>query len=252
MDRLVELLFQKKDDSAWLKTATALFRWSGPAGIEKLFLRLQDEKTAATRMMLMRFISQTGHVGLEAARRRLSDERWYVVRNACQVLGELKDPELLQQLAPVLRHADDRVQKAAADVLIKSRIPARAQVFAEALPHFRANNLEHALDELMFLKNPAAVPALDRFIFDPAHAKTKVLEKAVHAVTCIPGDASLDLLSRVLSDAGFETTARKLALHALVRAKSERSRQLLEAFVSSAPNDSLAAEAQRALGAAGA
>jgi HEAT repeat protein len=247
LDRLVELVFQRKDDAAWMKAATSLFRWSGPTGIEKLFLRLQDEKTAATRMMLMRFISQTGHAGLEVARKRLSDERWYVVRNACQVLGELKDPELLQQLAPVLGHADDRVQKAAVDVLNKSRIPARAQVFAEELPHLRANNLERALDELMFLKNPATLPALERFVFGDSEARTKVLEKAVQAVTYVPGDAALELLSRVLADPGFEATARKLALHALVRAKSERGRKLLAAFVSGSPGDPLAEEAQRAL-----
>ena len=247
LERLVELLYQKKDDAAWMKTAAQLFRWSGPAGVEKLFLRLQDEKVAANRMMLMRFIAQTGHVGLEAARKRLSEDRWYVVRNACQVLGEIKDPDLLQELAPVLRHTDDRVQKAAADVLIKSRIPARALVFAEALPHLRANNLEHVLDELMFLKNPATLPALDQFIFADAHAKAKVLEKAVQAVANIPGDASLELLSRVLGAAAFEAPVRKLALHALVRSKSEHSQKLLQAFASGAPDDPLAAEAQRAL-----
>lgn len=252
LERLVELLYQKKDDAAWLKTAAVLFRWSGPAGVEKLFLRLQDEKTAANRMMLMRFIAQTGHVGLEAAHKRLSDERWYVVRNACQVLGEIKDPELLQKVAPVLRHTDDRVQKAAADVLVKSRIPARAMVFADALPHLRANNLEHVLDELMFLKNPATLSALEQFIFGEAHAKTKVLEKAVQAVGNIPGDASLEVLSRVLGGAGFEAPVRKLALHALVRAKTEHSQRLLAAFVSGTPNDPLAAEAQRALTPAGA
>lgn len=252
LERLVELLYQKKDDAAWLKTAAVLFRWSGSAGIEKLFLRLQDEKIAANRMMLMRFIAQTGHGGLEAAHKRLSDERWYVVRNACQVLGEVKDPELLQNLALVLRHKDDRVQKAAADALIKSRLPARALVFAEALPHLRANNLEQALDELMFLKNPGTLPALDQFIFGEAHAKSKVLEKAVQAAGNIPGEASLELLARVLGGATLETPARKLALQALVRAKSEHSQRLLAAFVRGAPDDPLAAEAQRALAPAGA
>ncbi len=251
LDRLVELLYEKKDDAAWMKAATALFRWSGPAGIEKLFFRLQEEKTAAHRMMLMRFIAQTGPAGLEVARKRLKDERWYVVRNACQVLGELKDPELVQQLTPILRHADDRVQKAAADVLIKSRLPARAPVFAEALPHLRANTLERALDELMFLKNPAALLALDQFIFKDGRAKAKVLEKAVYAVTNIPGEAALEMLARVLADVNFEVPARRLALQALVRAQSEPSQRLLAAFVSFSPNDPLAAEAQRALAAPG-
>lgn len=249
LERLVELLFQKKDDAAWMKTAATLFRWSGSAGIEKLFVRLQDEKTAATRMMLMRFIAQTGHAGLDAARKRLSDERWYVVRNACQVLSELKDPELLTQLAPALRHGDDRVQKAAVDVIIKGRDPARAKTFAEALPHLRAHTLEHVLDELFFLKNPATLYPLQEFIFQDSQAKAKVLEKAVHAVTAIPGEGSLEVLSRVLTDATLEDPVRKLALHALVRNRSELSRQLLAGFVARYPKDALVAEAQRALGA---
>lgn len=251
LERLVELLYQKKDDSAWMKTAAALFRWSGAAGIEKLFLRLQDEKTAANRIMLMRFLAQTGHAGLEVARKRLSDERWYVVRNACQVLGEIKDPELLQELAPVLRHADDRVQKAAVDVLIRSRNPGRGRVFGDELPHLRANNLEHVLDELMFLKDPATLPALDRFIFDDRQARSKVVEKAVHAVTYIPGEAALEVLSRVLADGSFEAAARKLALHALARTKAERGKIMLAAFISGSPTDPLAAEAERALAAPG-
>src|SRR5262249_5182138 len=129
LERMAELMVQKRGETAWMKTAVVLFRWSGEEGIEKLFQRLEEEKTAGNRMAIMRFIAQTGHAGLEVARKRVSDQRWYVVRNACQVLSELKDPELLTTLSPVLAHADDRVQKAAVDVLIKSRNPARAQVF---------------------------------------------------------------------------------------------------------------------------
>ncbi|MGH9650160.1 MAG: HEAT repeat domain-containing protein, partial [Terriglobales bacterium] len=187
LERMVELLAQKREDAAWVKTAAVLFRWTGEAGVEKVFQRLEEEKTAGNRMALMRFIAQTGHAGLDVARKRLSDERWYVVRNACQVLGELKDPELLRELALALRHSDDRVQKAAVDVIIKGRDRARAKVFAEALPHLRAHTLEHVLDELFFLKTPATLYALQEFIFHDSRAKTKVLEKAVHAVTAIPG-----------------------------------------------------------------
>jgi len=251
LERLVEMMGQKKEDAAWMKMAAVLFRWAGNEGIEKLFQRLEEEKAAGARMALMRFIAQTGPVGLEVARRRLKDERWYVVRNACQVLGELKDPELLQDLAAVLQHSDDRVQKAAADVIIKGRDPARAGNFAEALPHLRAHTLEAALDELFFLKDPATLYALEQFIFHDNRAKTKILEKAVQAVTAIPGDAPLEVLSRVLTDATLEAPVRKLALHALVRSRGEVSRQLLASFVARYPKDALAAEAQRALGAAG-
>ena len=98
----------------------------------------------------------------------------------------------------------------------------------------------------MFLKNPAALPAIDEFIFKGS-PKGKVLEKAVYAVTNIPGEAAQEVLARVLTDVSFQTPARKLALQALVRAKSESSQRLLAAFVSFSPDDPLAAEAKRAL-----
>ena len=86
-------------------------------------------------MALIRLICQAeARVASEVARQRLKDQRWYVVRNACFVLSDLKDPELISELRDVLKHPDERVQLAAFNALKKAKAQERSEVLADALP----------------------------------------------------------------------------------------------------------------------
>jgi len=49
----------------------------------------------------------------------LGDPRWHVVRDAAELLGEMKAAEAEGPLAPLLRHTDERVRKAAAHALVQ-------------------------------------------------------------------------------------------------------------------------------------
>ncbi len=185
VDRILEIFEQKHDDSGWSKTASTLLRWSGPAGVEPVFRELEEQKAAGIRLALLRLIIRIGPAAADAARQRLSHPHWYVVRNACKVLAGLKHPQLLDELAPLLRHAEQRVQQAAFQALIESRVPGRAAVFAEMLPHLNPHLMEQALNELIFLKDPASLPGLEAFVTAqtaiPIGAQANVLLKAVHA-----------------------------------------------------------------------
>ena len=96
--RLIDLYMEKRGDSGLTKTAVDLLTWLGPVGGEEAFSRLIEETVAPNRVLLLRLLTQLGSAGIEAARKRLSDERWYVVRNACYVLGDLDDPDLPRAL----------------------------------------------------------------------------------------------------------------------------------------------------------
>src|ERR1051326_6937907 len=101
----------------------------GKPGIEKVFQRLEEERVASNRMALIRLICQAeARVASEVARQRLKDQRWYVVRNACFVLSDLKDPELISELRDVLKHPDERVQLAAFNALKKAKAQERSEV----------------------------------------------------------------------------------------------------------------------------
>src|SRR5262249_14755811 len=105
VDRISEIFLDKKNDPVWTKTVAGLLRWAGTGAIERLFTALDNESQAANRLALMRLLRRLGAVALPAARLRLQHKEWYVVRNSCKLLGELKDPELLQYIQPAFEHA---------------------------------------------------------------------------------------------------------------------------------------------------
>ena len=247
VERTVELLVEKRDEPGWTKTAMLLVRWSGTPAIQKLFAMLEKEQVTTHRMALLRFIAQTGSVAIETARRQLAHEKWYVVRNACKLLGELKDPELLQDLGSVLQHPDERVQQAALTALNKSRIHGRGQVIAESLGSFGPHLQEQVLEELLYLRDPGTITALAQFVFVDGRGKLTACQKAVQAIAANPAEQSVELLANVLCETDLEPALRRTALNALRSNHSPAAQQLLADFVTRFPNDPLAADVQRSV-----
>lgn len=237
VERVIEIYLHKRGDSAWAKTASSLLRMLGTAGADKVFQRLEAEPLAQNRFSLLRLLGQIGSPALDAIRQRLKDERWFVVRNACVLLGEMKDPDLLQQLRPLLSHSDGRVQESAANVLIKSRMPMRSLVLADNLQHLRGNVLEQALTEIMFQRDPDTLPALEEFIFSHRASKDKSLALAVQVVAVLPGDRPIEILAKLLMSTTPETAIHKSALAALRTNKSEAGQKFLREFLNRAAGE---------------
>ncbi len=249
-DRVIEIFLYKRDDRGWSKTAASVLRRSGTPGLSKVFRALEDEPNTANRLALIRLIGRIGPPAVALARDSMKDERWYVVRNACKLLADLKDPDILNQLAPALRHADERVQKAAATAIMDTRNPARAAVFADALQFLNAQVLEEVLGELLFLRDPVCLPALERLIFQDTRG-TRLLLTCVQTLAAIPGPKAEKLLVRVLTDSTLEMPARRMALSALTRSQSTEIDTAIRTFSKSATADPMAAEAARALSSLG-
>jgi HEAT repeat protein len=53
----------------------------------------------------------------------LGDSRWFVVRNAADLLGEMVATKAEAQLVALLRHTDDRVRRSATNALLKLGTP---------------------------------------------------------------------------------------------------------------------------------
>jgi len=249
VDRVIELFVQRKDDLPWTRTAAVLLRWSGTPAIGKVFQQLEDEPTAAIRLAILRLIARIGPAALVLARQQLKSDRWFVVRNGCKLLGELKDPQLLEMLAPALRHPDPRVQKAAVTALMDSRNKDRAEVFAKAIRDMDTQVLEDVFADMLFLKDPRCQDALENFVFEHEHGKTKMLVHAVQALAAIPGQRTLDSLMRVLSDGNLEKTVRRAAMHPLTR--HAEGAEMVRKFAKAFPDDPLAREALHNAKAAG-
>jgi len=121
IDRIIELFLLQRVDPVWARSSATLLRFAAPASIESVFNHLIDERDARNRLGLIRLIGQLGAASIEVAYKYLKDERWYVVRNICGVLAELKDPDLADHIVPALENSDPRVQQAALKALVRSR-----------------------------------------------------------------------------------------------------------------------------------
>jgi hypothetical protein len=107
---VVRLLPQRSEIAAQL--LALLGRW-GQDATDALIEELTVAETLAERRVLFDAL-----VTLKAATpsilHMLADKRWFVQRNAAELLGELPTPEAEAPLAKLLKHDDERVRRAAA------------------------------------------------------------------------------------------------------------------------------------------
>lgn len=244
IERVIELFLTQRTDPTWGRAATTLLRYAAPASIEGVFQHLINEEDARNRLALVRLVSQLGKGGIDVAFRYLEDERWYVVRNMCGVLAELKDPDLVEHLAPALRHSDARVQQAALKALIKARKPETAPVLSAALPKLAPAALDEGLDELIFQKNPATINDLADFV-SAKECNPAARRKALTALAGIQDDGALYAMARLFKMEELEAPIRRAILTAVSSHRSPLATTLLKEMA--ANWGALAEEAKNAL-----
>jgi len=245
LDRLIESFIQRRNDVAWVRTATSLLTMIGPPGAEAALRRLDEETVGSNRLPLIRLIRSLGPAAIEPTRQRLSDPRWYVARNAAYILGDLSDPELPTHLRDAVRHPDLRVQQAAIRAILKSKVAGRGEILAGALTHLQEEVLELALDELTVLKDPTSVEHLEALFLGKREFKAGVLEKAVVALSSVPSDRAAGVLYKIIGDAAQPLLVRRTALSGLRNHASPLATGLVVKLASLSPGDPLAAEVRK-------
>jgi HEAT repeat protein len=229
IERIVEMFLLQRGDSVWGKSAATLLRFAAPASIESVFNHLIEERDARNRLALVRLIGQLGPGSIEVAYKYLKDERWYVVRNICGTLLELKDPDLADHIVPALEHQDPRVQQAALKALVQSRTVRAAPVLANSLSKLAPNVVDEALNELMFLRHVKTIAGLEEFVCgaagNPAAAK-----KAIQVLAAIDVDEALESLATLMRNHNLDLAVRRAALHALSSNRSSEAVDLLKEF----------------------
>lgn len=95
---------------------------TGEDGADALIEQLTNASSLAERRVYFDALL-TLNAGVPALIHMLGDARWYVARNAADLLGEMQVPEAEQPLMDVLKHDDDRVRRAGAHALAKLGTP---------------------------------------------------------------------------------------------------------------------------------
>jgi HEAT repeat protein len=226
IERIIELYLQQRGDSAWSKTASSLLRFGAPDSIVAVFSHLIEERDARNRLALVRIVGQLGPASVQIAYKYMKDDRWYVVRNICGILVELKDPDLADHITPALEHPDARVQQAALKALLTSRTVRAAPVLAASLSKLAPNVVDEALDELMFLRHVKTVGGLEEFI--AAGKITASSRKALQVLAAIDDDEALHALARLFHREQLDNKLRRAALNALCQHQSPVAVDLLQ------------------------
>ena len=85
----------------------------GDVGVEALFEQLAEEEDRGRRASLLGVLRQLAPGRAKTVVPRLSDPRWYVVRNAVNVLRHTGDPNVLELLAGASKHTAEAVRREA-------------------------------------------------------------------------------------------------------------------------------------------
>ena len=131
MLRIVARMFAHRPGQQEEEYAAVLTR-AGEDGAEALIEELAEATSLADRRAYFNALVRL-KAGVPALVHMLGDARWYVVRNAADLIGELKAAEADVALCEVLRHDDERVRRAATAALGKLGTPRAVQGLQQAL-----------------------------------------------------------------------------------------------------------------------
>ena len=95
---------------------------AGEEGADAVIEQINQAPRADARRALVELFRELTDA-VSALRRMLGDSRWFVVRNAADLLGELQAASAEGDLIALLRHADDRVRRAATNALLRLGTP---------------------------------------------------------------------------------------------------------------------------------
>lgn len=104
--------------------AASLFAPFGDRGVEVLFNLLAEEEDRDRRALLYGALRRTVPSHSRPLLTRLSDARWYVVRNAVTLLGAAGSEQALPRLMDVSRHPSEQVRREVPDALAAAGGPA--------------------------------------------------------------------------------------------------------------------------------
>jgi hypothetical protein len=105
---------------------------AGDDGAEALIEQLTNASSLSDRRIYFNALVRL-NTGVPALLHMLGDARWYVVRNAADLLGELQVAAAEGPLSELFRHDDERVRRAAAAALGKLGTPRASQLLHQAL-----------------------------------------------------------------------------------------------------------------------
>ncbi len=116
---LVAYLCAEGTDQNTSKTLIQILAFLRGKVAKRLMNMLADEEAAPKRKLLSDILVRIGIAALPVLQEYLDDDRWFVVRNAIGIMGDIRSQESLAHLPPLLQHDDIRVRRETIRALTK-------------------------------------------------------------------------------------------------------------------------------------
>jgi HEAT repeat protein len=197
---VTNVLRRYKSDSPEYLACRRLITVLGEAVIEPLLEVLANENDMNARKALIEMISISAKNYIAQLGARVTDNRWYFVRNVVSILASTRSPDALAYLQRTVRHNDARVRRETIRALAAIRSAMSDSMLATALDDEDTQNVEIAANYLGSLGSVPAVPALElvaRAQSRGSHEQSARVE-AIQALARI-GDPSSEQVFRDLS-----------------------------------------------------
>jgi HEAT repeat protein len=179
----------------------------------------------------------------------LGDARWFVARNAAEVLGEMGAREAEPQLTELLRHHDDRVRRAATGALMRLGTTRAMNAIQEALKDGAPTMRMQAAAALVARKDVKTAGTLVRALEDEKDDEVQAAFLLALGKLATP-DAVQRLLKAAEAERGLfrkkSTAFRVAAVQGLGEARTPEAAEALKGLVSD-KDDDVAASAKVAL-----
>lgn len=229
-----------------------ILAWSGEAGADVLLDLLISSDQSSDRRAYRTAILACPSAAMPLMH-MLDDDRWFVVRNAVELLGDLNAIESDAKVVAALKHQDARVRRSATTALAKL---ATARALPNILPMLHDTSASvrlAAVHGLSQLKSPRAVSsllsALDR------ESDVEVQHAIYGALANHPTDAAVERLAQAAQPGSLlnrrSAAVRLPAVHALAEAGTAAAFAALRVLASDRDREVRSA-AERLLGARGA
>jgi len=105
---------------------------TGEEGADAVIEQITQAPTNEDRKALLEVFQELRHA-VPALKRMLGDSRWFVVRNAADLLGEMAATDAESNLVALLKHSDERVRRAATNALLRLGTPDAMKGIYEAM-----------------------------------------------------------------------------------------------------------------------
>ncbi len=187
---LAQLLVKRRDLREELEP---VFVRAGDVGAEALIDLMVSANLAAERRVYRSMIARCPAAAVPL-KHLLHDGRWYVVRNAADLLGEMGVRESDAELMAALKHSDARVRRAAVGALARLGTARGVHAIQHLLGDSNAAVRLQAVHGLASARLPRSVPALLQAL---AREGDPELQQAIlHALGAHPTEESVEALSQ--------------------------------------------------------